>query len=74
SFTKDVIDDEEDAKIVSGILSLAEALELNVVAEGVETDEIKAWLTERGCSVHQGYLYHRPAEAQEVTDLLAKNQ
>ncbi len=72
SFTKDVIVDDEDAKIVSGILSLAEALDLKVVAEGVETEEVRSWLQAHGCNLHQGYYYHRPLEVPDITSLLQK--
>ncbi|HZV72368.1 MAG TPA: EAL domain-containing protein [Conexibacter sp.] len=50
----------EDTAIVSAVLSMAQALELEVIAEGVETDAQLAWLRERGCGYAQGFLLGRP--------------
>jgi EAL domain-containing protein (putative c-di-GMP-specific phosphodiesterase class I) len=51
---------KSDAAIVSGILGLARALERKVVAEGIETEEQRVWLTRAGCEYGQGYLFARP--------------
>jgi EAL domain-containing protein (putative c-di-GMP-specific phosphodiesterase class I) len=56
----------EDTAIVSAVLSMARALELEVVAEGVETDAQLAWLREHGCGFAQGYLLGRPMPAAEL--------
>jgi diguanylate cyclase (GGDEF)-like protein/PAS domain S-box-containing protein len=56
----------EDTAIVSAVLSMAQALELDVVAEGVETEAQLAWLRERGCAFAQGYLVGRPVPADEL--------
>ncbi|HEX5147072.1 MAG TPA: EAL domain-containing protein [Conexibacter sp.] len=56
----------EDTAIVSAVLSMAQALELEVIAEGVETHEQLAWLRERRCGFVQGYLLGRPARAAEL--------
>jgi len=45
---------------------MAQALELQVIAEGVETDAQLAWLRERGCGFAQGFLLGRPVPAQEL--------
>ncbi len=59
----------EDTAIVAAVLSMAQALELAVVAEGVETDAQLAWLRARGCGFAQGYLLGRPEPAAELAAL-----
>jgi len=51
SFVKDVIHDEEDAKIVFAILGLAKTLGMDVVAEGVDNTDVKNWLIDHDCRV-----------------------
>lgn len=51
--------------IVKAILGLAEALGLEVVAEGVETSQQLAFLRNHGCVLAQGYLFGRPTPDQE---------
>jgi diguanylate cyclase (GGDEF)-like protein len=50
----------EGRAITDLIILMAQALKLNVVAEGVETEEQLAWLRERGCDEYQGYLFSKP--------------
>jgi diguanylate cyclase (GGDEF)-like protein/PAS domain S-box-containing protein len=57
-----------DTAIVSAVLSLARALELEVVAEGVETERQLEWLRERGCTYAQGYLLGRPMAAAQLEE------
>lgn len=66
SFVRDLGQDSSDQAIVSAILSLAKALGLKVVAEGVETNGQLAILQARGCDLIQGYLMGRPAPAAAV--------
>ncbi len=61
SFVQDLGHDPNDSAICQSIISLAHALEIGAVAEGVETEEQCAWLRERGCDELQGYLLGRPA-------------
>jgi diguanylate cyclase (GGDEF)-like protein len=70
SFIRDVTIDPDDAAIVSAILSIARQLGLNVVAEGVETEEQRVFLTERSCPQLQGFLLGRPLPADEFGTLL----
>lgn len=58
--------------LVSTIITMAQNLGLNVIAEGVETKEQLALLKERGCDQFQGYLYSRPLPAEEFIQLLLK--
>jgi diguanylate cyclase (GGDEF)-like protein len=62
---------ERDAEAVVGaIVKLAKALNLKVIAEGVETDEQRAGLRRAGCSFIQGYLYSRPVQVDEIQPML----
>ena len=64
SFIRDVPGDKEDAAIVCATLSMARALGLQVVAEGVELAEQREFLAEQGCSLIQGWLVSRPMAAE----------
>ena len=63
---QDAPHDPSDAALVEAILSVAGHLRLKVVAEGVETQEQADFLNQRANVVHQGYLFGRPAPADEV--------
>jgi diguanylate cyclase (GGDEF)-like protein/PAS domain S-box-containing protein len=63
SFVRDVLTDPQDASIVRAIVTLGTSLDLQVIAEGVETPEQRAALLELGCQNFQGYLFGRPAPA-----------
>ncbi len=66
SFVKDVTDDPKDAAIVRTVVALAESLQLNVIAEGVETTAQRDSLASHGCLHYQGYLYGRPGLAVDL--------
>jgi len=70
SFIDGLPKDEDDASIVKSVLSLAQDLELRVVAEGVETKAQLDFLVARGCREFQGYLFSRPLPALDMTGLL----
>jgi len=61
----------EHMAIVSAIINLAKALRIYVVAEGVETEEQASRLYALGCDEAQGYLFSRPAPAEDIAKLLA---
>jgi diguanylate cyclase (GGDEF)-like protein/PAS domain S-box-containing protein len=69
AFVKDLGHDSEDEAFVRSIVSLAAALGLEVVAEGVETDIQAEMLREHGCHRAQGYLFARPGPPEALTDL-----
>ena len=71
SFVRDVIGSREDSAITSAIIALGQSLGLEVVAEGVETEEQAAFLRHKGCHLMQGYLFGRPVPAAEISALLA---
>jgi diguanylate cyclase (GGDEF)-like protein len=70
SFIVDVTTSADAAAITTAIIALARAMELDVVAEGVETKAQASFLRERGCQKAQGYLYGRPAAPQHFTQYL----
>jgi EAL domain-containing protein (putative c-di-GMP-specific phosphodiesterase class I) len=68
SFVAGMTTSRHDAAIVRGVVDLAHALEVRVVAEGVERPEQLAALLSLGCDLGQGYLWRRPASIEEVAD------
>lgn len=64
SFVQDVPADENDAAIVRAIIAMSEGLGLEVIAEGVETDEQLEFFRQEGCRQVQGYLFARPMDAR----------
>jgi diguanylate cyclase (GGDEF)-like protein len=73
SFTMSLGEDAESAAIVRAVLGMANALGLDAVAEGVETDEQRRRLIELGCGVGQGFLFSRPLPAAELVGQLPED-
>lgn len=72
SFVADIAENESDRAITRAIISLAHALDLKVVAEGVETEAQRAILAAEGCDYIQGFLYSPAVPAAEMAELLRK--
>jgi diguanylate cyclase (GGDEF)-like protein/excisionase family DNA binding protein len=69
-FTTGVAEDEGDRHILRAIVSMASAMEVAVIAEGVETREQARWLRHLGIKLVQGYAFGRPAPADTTEALL----
>ena len=65
--------DAQDTAIVQTIVELAHILGLEVVGEGVETDEQAEWLREMGCDVGQGFYFARPLQPEAISRFLENN-
>ena len=65
SFIRDITTDRNDAAIVSAIMAMARSLQIEVTAEGVETEQQLLYLRNLGCSEAQGFLFSRPLPAAE---------
>jgi diguanylate cyclase (GGDEF)-like protein len=72
SFVLGMADDPDDDAIVRSMIDLASALNLRVVAEGVEDDRTRRLLVGAGCHVAQGWYYARPMPADELASWLAR--
>ena len=70
SFVHDIPGDADDSAITSAIIVLAQNLNLDVIAEGVETEAQRDFLSARGCHRMQGSLFSLPLPAEEMTCLL----
>ncbi len=73
SFIYDVPRSDQDIRLVSSVLALARSLDLQVVAEGIETVEQLSFLQEKGSEIGQGYFFSRPVAADEIKELMTRN-
>ena len=69
-FVRGLPDSRADRAIVSAVLSFASALDMEVVAEGVETQQHVDALRDLGCEYVQGFFFHLPMEAARISALL----
>jgi len=74
SFIRDITTDASDKAIVSAIIAMAQQLDIDVLAEGVETEEHQAFLQSQGCDYVQGYLYCKPIPADELFERWQKKE
>ncbi|MCP4882342.1 MAG: GGDEF domain-containing protein [Flavobacteriales bacterium] len=73
SFIKDLPESKDDLVICQAVISMANLLELDVVAEGIETIEHQEILRNIGCYIAQGYYYYRPIPVEKIIEIM-KNQ
>jgi diguanylate cyclase (GGDEF)-like protein len=73
SFIKDIPDDSEDKAITEAIIQMGKALGLTVVAEGVETEEQRAFLRLHGCDEMQGFLFSKARLPEDIPALVAQS-
>ncbi|MHB8354558.1 MAG: sensor domain-containing protein [Burkholderiales bacterium] len=74
SFVRDIVVDSYDRAIVRTIIAMAHGMNLDVIAEGVETEEQLQLLLNKGCTSFQGYLFGRPVPIRQFEDLLRSPQ
>jgi EAL domain-containing protein (putative c-di-GMP-specific phosphodiesterase class I) len=70
SFVRDIVTDANDRSIVRTIIAMANSLGFEVIAEGVETQDQKKLLLNKGCHLFQGYLFGRPMPIEEFEAVL----
>ena len=69
SFVSGLPDDPNSAVLVTSMIQLADSLGLLPLAEGIETEEQRRFVLERGCELGQGFLFSRPVPAEEIPAL-----
>ena len=74
TFVRDLTVDPDDAAIVITIIALASNLDLQVISEGVETEEQVAFLRQHGCHQMQGYFFSRPVPPAAFIGVLEANE
>jgi diguanylate cyclase (GGDEF)-like protein len=70
SFVRDLVSNNSDKAIVRTIIAMARSLDLEVIAEGVETEAQKNLLKKKGCEIFQGYLFGKPVPIEQFEILL----
>jgi len=71
SFVRDIMRSGSDAAIVLAVIAMARGVNLELIAEGVETEEQKNFLIDHGCNQMQGYLFSRPLPTAAVEGFLS---
>lgn len=69
-FVLDVLEDRNDAAIVRSIIELAERFDIQVVAEGVQTEEVRRFLALHGCTTSQGFLFSQALPRRQFEDYI----
>jgi diguanylate cyclase (GGDEF)-like protein/PAS domain S-box-containing protein len=66
AFIADLAENGKGAKVLSGIISLLQSLQMKVVAEGIETEEQMFYLSQYNCDEAQGFLFSKPVPVSEI--------
>jgi diguanylate cyclase (GGDEF)-like protein len=72
SFIQNMLTDSNAEKLTQTIIAMGKALEMRVVAEGVETTEQIHWLIDHGCTIGQGYFYSRPVNGNAIHGVIER--
>ncbi|MDH5654935.1 MAG: EAL domain-containing protein [Spirochaetia bacterium] len=71
SFVKDILTDSNDDAIIRAIITLAETMNLSVIAEGVENFSQKEFLQNAGCRLYQGYFFGYPVTPEKIEQFMS---
>jgi diguanylate cyclase (GGDEF)-like protein/PAS domain S-box-containing protein len=71
SFVRDIATDSSDSAIVQTIIAMAKSLNMDIIAEGVETKQQRQIILDNGCTNYQGYLFGKPMPIEQFDTLLA---
>jgi diguanylate cyclase (GGDEF)-like protein/PAS domain S-box-containing protein len=74
SFVKDVADNPKNKALIEGIILIASNLNLNIIAEGVETKAQYEYMKNLGCHEIQGYFFYKPCSTEHAQVLLENNK
>jgi len=74
SFVRNAADDPDDATIVRTIIEMGRSLGLQVLAEGIETEQQRRFLLENGCQYGQGRLFGEPASAEAFLEMVLRQE
>jgi EAL domain-containing protein (putative c-di-GMP-specific phosphodiesterase class I) len=72
SFASYITEDQKDATVVSGVISIARELNMEVIVEGVETEEQLNFFIAHNCNTVQGYYYSKPLQINKIQNFLAR--
>lgn len=70
--SEDITGSSRDRIVVRGVIDMARSLGLDVIAEGVETEDQLALLAQEGCTLYQGYLCSPPVDAEQLAVLIGR--
>jgi EAL domain-containing protein (putative c-di-GMP-specific phosphodiesterase class I) len=73
SFVRDITTNHNDGAIVKAIIAMTDALGLNVIAEGVETEAQRQFLNLHGCHTFQGHIFGKPLPLEQFVAMLRDN-
>jgi diguanylate cyclase (GGDEF)-like protein len=73
SFVEEITKNSDDAAIATAIITMAQSLRLNVIAEGVEAKDQVDFLRSQSCQLMQGYFFSKPLPAHEIQPLLTEH-
>ncbi|UZM97704.1 EAL domain-containing protein [Lysinibacillus sp. MHQ-1] len=73
AFVRDIVPEKSGIAMISAMISLAHALNLQVVAEGVEEEAELNVLREHGCEYVQGYYFSKPLSVEDFTNVIVQS-